>query len=59
MAQLQFHTEEMPMYEDIGARYVVIAHFDGWRDGEVTSDSTRIPQLKRELFKRFLQRLNA
>lgn len=54
---LQFHTEEFPAYQGMGARYVVVAYFGTWRDGEVTNDAARIPVLQRELRKRFMNRL--
>ena len=59
MEMLKFHTEEMPMYEDMDARYVVVAHCGAWRDGEATSSLSLIPQLKRELRKRFMNRYAA
>jgi hypothetical protein len=59
MDMLQFHTEEMPMYEALGARYVVVACYGSWRDGEATSNPHLIPQLKRELRKRFMNRYAA
>ncbi|MDH5785087.1 MAG: hypothetical protein OEZ16_05680 [Chromatiales bacterium] len=57
MEMLQFHTEEIPMYEAIDARFVVVAFFGEWRDGEATSNPRKIPQLKRELRKRFMNRI--
>ncbi|MEN8171087.1 MAG: hypothetical protein ABFS08_12765 [Pseudomonadota bacterium] len=59
MEMLQFHTEEMPMYEDMGARYLVVAHCGAWSDGEATSNPGQIPGLKRELRKRFMNRYAA
>ncbi len=56
MDMLEFHTEDMPMYEAMGARYVVVAHCGSWRDGEATSNPNQIPELKRELRKRFMNR---
>lgn len=53
---LQFHIEEMPLYEGVDARYVVIAHCGNWRDGEATDSPADIPGLKRELRKRFMNR---
>lgn len=58
MLMLQFHTEEMPEFESVGARYVVVAHCADWRDGEVTNDPKRIPKIQQELRKRFMNRLN-
>lgn len=55
---LKFHTEELPAYEDAGARYVVVAYCGTWRDGEVTNNRARIPVIQRELRKRFMNRLN-
>lgn len=57
MEYLQFHTEEMPELEAVGARFVVVAYCGSWRDGEATSQASRIPQLKRELRRRFMQRV--
>jgi hypothetical protein len=59
MEILRFHTEEMPMYEEMDARYVVVAHYGSWRDGEATSNPNLIPALKRELRKRFMNRYTA
>lgn len=56
MEMLKFHTEESPMYEEMDARYVVVAHCGAWRDGEATSNPNKIPELKRELRKRFMNR---
>jgi len=56
---LQFHTEELPELTEAGARYVVVAYCGAWRDGEVTSDATQIPALKRKLRKSFMSRLSA
>lgn len=56
MEMLKFHTEEMPMYEEMDARYVVVAYCGSWRDGEVTSNPKLIPLLQRELRKRFMNR---
>ena len=56
MEMLRFHTEETPMYEEMDARYVVVAHCGSWRDGEATSNPNLIPPLKRELRKRFMNR---
>lgn len=57
MEMLKFHIEEMPvMYEGMGARYVVVAHCGSWRDGEATNSPNLIPELKRELRKRFMNR---
>lgn len=53
---LQFRTEEIPAYQEIGARYVVVAYFGTWRDGEVTNNPASIPSLQRELRKRFMNR---
>lgn len=58
MDMLQFHTQEFPQYENVGALYVVVAHCGGWRDGEVTSDPRQIPKLEQVLRKRFMNRLN-
>jgi len=54
---LRFHTEEIPGYEEVGARYVVVAYFGSWRDGEVTNNPASIPGIQRELRKRFMNRL--
>jgi len=54
---LKFHTEELPAYEGAGARYVVVAVYGSWRDGEVTNNPALIPSLQRELRKRFMNRL--
>jgi hypothetical protein len=54
---LQFHTEEFPAFQGSGARYVVVAYFGEWRDGDVTDNPALIPQLQRELRKRFMNRL--
>jgi hypothetical protein len=59
MEMLKFHTEEMPMYDDMDARYVVVAYCGSWRDGEATSNPSLIPRLKRELRKRFMNRYAA
>jgi hypothetical protein len=56
MDTLKFHTQDMPMYEEMGARYVVVAYYGSWRDGEATSNPELIPKLKRELRKRFMNR---
>lgn len=58
MQFLRFHTEEFPHLEAVGARYVVVAVYGEWRDGDATNDPNRIPQLRRELRKRFMSRLN-
>jgi hypothetical protein len=54
---LKFHTQELPAYEEAGARFVVVAYFGTWRDGEVTNNPAQIPVIKRELRKRFMNRL--
>jgi hypothetical protein len=59
MDTLKFHTQEMPMYDEMGARYVVVATYGNWRDGEATSSPAQIPRLKRELRKRFMNRYAA
>lgn len=56
MDTLKFTTQELPMYEEMGARYVVVAHCGSWRDGEATSNPALIPKLQRELRKRFMNR---
>ena len=56
MEMLKFYTEEMPMYEEMDARYVVVAYHGDWSDGEATSNPSQIPMLKRELRKRFMNR---
>jgi hypothetical protein len=56
METLRFHTEEFPHLEGVGARYVVVAVYGTWRDGEATNDRRRIPQVQRELRKRFMSR---
>lgn len=56
MKTLKFHIEEMPRYEEAGARYVVVAYCGTWRDGEATSNPKLIPKLRRELRKRFMNR---
>jgi len=55
---LKFHTEEFPHLAEAGARYVVIACCGSWRDGEATSSRDHIAVLKRELRKRFMNRIN-
>jgi hypothetical protein len=59
MDTLKFHTQDMPMYEEMGARYVIVAYCGNWRDGEATSNPSLIPRLKRELRKRFMNRYAA
>ncbi|HEY0635687.1 MAG TPA: hypothetical protein VGE00_09910 [Gammaproteobacteria bacterium] len=59
MQLLRFHTEEFPHLEAVGARYVVVAVHGSWRDGDATNDRQRIPQMQRELFKRFMNRLKS
>lgn len=54
---LKFHTQEMPEMAEAGARYVVVAHYDDWRDGLATNYPAEIPKLQRELRKRFMNRL--
>lgn len=54
---LKFYTQELPAYHDAGARYVVVAYYGDWRDGDVTSNPAQIPLLQRELRKRFMNRL--
>ncbi len=56
MKELKYSIKEFPALEQSGARYVIIAHFDSWRDGATTSNPLVIPQLKRELRKRFMNR---
>lgn len=56
MNALKYYTEEMPSIAPAGARYVIIAHFGSWREGLTTSNPGAIPQLKRELQKRFMNR---
>jgi len=56
METLRFHTEEFPHLEVVGARYVVVAVYGNWRDGDATNDRRRIPQMQRELRKRFMSR---
>jgi len=56
MEMLKFYTQELPQYEEMGARYVVVATYGSWRDGEATSNPQLIPRLKRELRKRFMNR---
>jgi hypothetical protein len=55
---LKFYTQELPAYHDMGARYVVVAYYGDWRDGDVTSSVAQIPVLQRELRKRFMNRLS-
>lgn len=55
---LKFHTEEFPAFQEIGARYVVVASFGAWRDGEATNNPANIPKIQRELRKRFMNRLS-
>lgn len=55
---LKFHTEEFPHLAEAGARYVVVACCGSWRDGGVTSSRDHIAVLKRELRKRFMNRIN-
>lgn len=57
MNGLKYYTEEFPSLEQSGARYVIVAHFGNWREGAATSNPGAIPQLKRELRKRFMNRL--
>ncbi len=52
---LNYHVEEMPEMADFGALYVVVAHYETWRDGEATMDRHLIPTIKRRLLKRFMQ----
>lgn len=59
MDYLKFHTEELPLMAEAGARYVVVACCGDWRDGEVTNSRSGIPQLQRELRKRFMNRLGS
>lgn len=56
MEILRFHTEEFPHLEAVGARYVVVAVYGNWRDGDATNDPQRIPHMQRELRKRFMSR---
>ena len=56
---LKFHTREIPEMSEAGARYVVVAHFENWRDGLATNYPAEIPRLQRELRKRFMNRLPA
>jgi hypothetical protein len=56
MAYLTFHTKEYPQFERIGARFVVIAIYGAWRDGEITNNPREIPLMQRELRKRFMTR---
>ena len=53
---LKFYVNDFPCYEMLGARYVVIALCDNWRDGLVTNDAEKLPTLKYELKKRFMRR---
>ncbi|HEY0721770.1 MAG TPA: hypothetical protein VGE50_11025 [Gammaproteobacteria bacterium] len=48
----------MPRLASLGARYVVIAVCGDWRDGDITNYRHRIPQLQRELRKRFMTRFD-
>jgi hypothetical protein len=57
MDKLEFHTQEMPEMSPAGARFVVVAYCGTWRDGLTTNFKTEIPQLQRELRKRFMNRL--
>ena len=56
MEQLRFQTVEFPSLELVGARYVVVAVYGSWRDGEATNDLRQIPRMQRELRKRFMTR---
>lgn len=56
MEYLQFHTQEFPTLEAVGARYVVVAMHGAWRDGRATNDRRQIPRVQRELRKRFMTR---
>lgn len=56
---LRFHTEEFPMLESIGARFVVVAVHGAWRDGRTTNDRHQIPRMQRELRKRFMTRFES
>lgn len=56
---LKFHTQDLPEMSEAGARYVVVAHFENWRDGLATNYPAEIPRLQRELRKRFMNRLQS
>jgi hypothetical protein len=56
MEFLKFHTQEFPLLEAVGARYVVVAIHGTWRDGGITNDRRQIPRMERELRKRFMTR---
>lgn len=58
MEFLNFQTKEFPQLEAVGARYVVVAVYGAWRDGDVTNDRRQIPRLQRELRKRFMTRFD-
>ena len=58
MSNLTFETVDIPTLAAQGARYVVIAIFGEWRDGDVTNDPLQIPQVQRELRKRFMTRFD-
>lgn len=58
METLKFTTQELPLLEASGFRYVIVAHSGSWRDGEAASYLHEIPRLKRELTKRFFNRFN-
>lgn len=57
--RLKFYTQELPAYEEAGARYVVVAYYGDWRDGDVTSNPAHIPVLERNLRKRFMNRIGS
>lgn len=59
MHNLTFHTVDMATLAPQGARYVVIAIYGEWREGDVASDPQQIPQVQRELRKRFMTRFDS
>lgn len=58
MEFLNFQTQEFPQLEAVGARFVVVAVYGSWRDGDATNDHRQIPRLQRELRKRFMTRFD-
>lgn len=59
MSYLKLLTVDIPSLIPQGARYVVIAIYEDWREGEVTNDPRQIPHIERELRKRFLNRFDS
>lgn len=59
MDNIKFHTQDLPQMTEVGARYVVVAHYGEWRDGLATNYKAEIPKLQRELRKRFMKRFDS